>query len=593
MADPESLLAAPVTTEVEEGLRRELRRSAHELAALQAVARIGVEELDTAQLIARLAPQLARLLACERVWIGLTRDDAIHFGHGFADGALTPLDVRCGSGADVAGWVLKNRRPYLGLDPDHDPTVGDAHRVLYPCRSILAVPMLNHQSRVSGVVEFHNRRGPAPFGEHDVAFAQALALQMTVAFERAVLMEGMARWSSALGNLFVMNAAINRTLEPNALLRKLVEHAAGFLGAQAGFAGLLQSDPEPPRLVTDGFWHKQAWHPFTGAWLRDEGLAGWVWSYECPYLTNTYRDDPLADPILVAPFDLRNAVCVPILGANEQVLGFFQVFNKGDGRQPFTWSDVEFLQSLANVAGVAIYNARLLAELEVQRGQFQALSAQYVDLLEEERRRISLELHDEAGQALIGVKLGLQALARKVAQHSPALQADIQEVNQELNGAAQRLQTLASALRPPALDQLGLRAALTALINDFAERAAIDVTIAADFEAEHVEARLPAAVELALYRIVQEALTNVGRHAAAHRVDVVLVVTSTEASVSVTDDGRGFDRQHLTRKTLGLLGMQERATTLGGVVDVASSIGGGTRVSVRIPLSPELGRGSA
>ncbi|MBL8093065.1 MAG: GAF domain-containing sensor histidine kinase [Anaerolineales bacterium] len=592
MPEPQSLIATPVTTEVEENLRRELRRSAHEQAALQAVARIGVDELDTAQLSARLAPQLARLLSSERVLIGLTRDEAVQFAHGFSDGSIVPLDLHYAPGQDVAGWVLKNRRPYLALDPEHDPVVSPAHRSRFACRSILAVPMLNHQSRVSGVVEFHNRRGPSPFSEHDVAFAQALVLQMTVAFERAVLMEGMARWSSALGNLFVMNAAINRALDPEALLRKLVEHAAGFLGAQAGFAGLLRSEPEPARLVANGFWHKQGWRPYAAAWARDEGLAGWVWSYECPYLTNTYRDDPLADARLRADYDLRNAVCVPILGANEQVLGFFQVLNKGDGRQPFTWSDVEFLQSLANVAGVAIYNARLLAELETQRGQFQALSAQYVELLEEERRRISLELHDEAGQALIGVKLALQALARKAGQQNIELQADIQEVNQEVNGAARRLQTLATALRPPALDQLGLKAALSALVNDFAERAGLDAAIAAADERTDHERRLPTAVELALYRIVQEALTNVGRHAAAGRVSVDVMISDARATVTVTDDGQGFDRQHLTRKTLGLLGMQERATTLGGVVDIVSSPGAGTRVIVNIPLASTSGKGS-
>ncbi len=587
MPDQPSLIAVPVTTEAEEALRRELRRTAHELAALQSIARIGVDELDTVQLIARLAPQLAKLLAAERVLIGLTRDEAIHIQHGFSDGALATFDLRFGSGQDPAGWVLKNRRPFASSDPGNDPAVSPAHRSRFSCHSILAVPMLNHQSRVSGVIEFHNHRGPGGFSEHDVMFAQALALQVTVAFERAVLMEGMARWSSALGNLFVMNAAINRALDPLVLLRKLVEHAAGFLGAQAGFAGLLQTEPEPARLVTDGFWHRQAWHPYTGEWVQDKGLAGWVWSYECPYLTNTYADDPLAEPELAEAFDLRNAVCVPILGANERVLGFFQVLNKGEGRQPFTWSDVEFLQSLANVAGVAIYNARLLSEIEAQRGQFQALSAQYVDLLEEERRRISLELHDEAGQALIGVKLGLQALARKVAQQSPDLHEDIQLVNAELNAAARQLQQLASALRPPALDQLGLKAALTALVNDFAVRAGLDVTIKTE-TADDAD-RLPAAVELALYRIVQEALTNVGRHAEARRVDVSLSVTPAHASVTVLDDGRGFDRQHLTRRTLGLLGMQERATTLGGTVDVQSAPGAGTRVLVNIPV---VGKGA-
>jgi signal transduction histidine kinase len=145
------------------------------------------------------------------------------------------------------------------------------------------------------------------------------------------------------------------------------------------------------------------------------------------------------------------------------------------------------------------------------------------------------------------------------------------------------VEELPSSYVPPALDQLGLKAALTALVNDFAVRAGLDVTIKT--EAVDGGDRLPAAVELALYRIVQEALTNVGRHAEARRVDVGLNVTPDHASVTVIDDGRGFDRQHLTRRTLGLLGMQERATTLGGTVDVQSAPGAGTRIVVNIPVS--------
>lgn len=227
-------------------------------------------------------------------------------------------------------------------------------------------------------------------------------------------------------------------------MRRLVENAAGFIGARAGWAGLV----EEQTIRSYSYWHHGRWQPLppSGDPTR---LPGWVFSNQWPYMTNEYPADTMADARLTAVFTIYNAICIPILGADNEVLGFVELHNKQDGRDPFTWSDVTFMTSLANTTAVALQNTRLLNQLETQRAQLQALSAQQMTLLEEERRRIARELHDEAGQALIGIKLGLQLLAHKVPPEIPGLQEEVDRLRRQVNESTAQLKGIAHALRPP------------------------------------------------------------------------------------------------------------------------------------------------
>lgn len=270
-------------------------------------------------------------------------------------------------------------------------------------------------------------------------------------------------------------------------------------------------------------------------------------------------------------------MCVPIKDSSHAVLGFFEL-HRSEQRQPFTWHDAAFLESLANTTAVAIENARLVGALAVKNDEVRALSANHLMRLEGERQHIARELHDEAGQALVGIKLSLQAMAMAVPDSLPAIKEPLAQLRAQVNDATTRLRSLARRLRPPTLDQLGLDAALRQLAQEAGERAGFEVAL--DLEA--LPSRLSPHTETALFRITQEALTNVTNHADASRVEISLGLVDRSLHLRIADDGRGFEPTQAT-SGLGLLGVRERAGMLGGEATVISAVGRGTVVVVAVP----------
>jgi PAS domain S-box-containing protein len=217
---------------------------------------------------------------------------------------------------------------------------------------------------------------------------------------------------------------------------------------------------------------------------------------------------------------------------------------------------------------------RELAELSVQRQQ---LLERLVAATEEERQRVARELHDEMGQHITALKVGLETLDAP----DEAL-ARMKGIVTQLDESVDRL---ALELRPPALDDVGLCGAISSLTEQFSAASGIRVDL-------HVsgadDVRLPEAVETAIYRVLQEALTNVWKHAGARAASVIVERTSEQLQLIVEDDGRGFDVEETlsnvaSRGHLGLLGMRERLTILGGSLDIESEAGHGTTVYVRVP----------
>ncbi|MCB0175541.1 MAG: GAF domain-containing sensor histidine kinase [Anaerolineae bacterium] len=552
-------------------LKQDNLRLSHDLAQLQTIARIIVDEPGQADLLIRLSEHIARLLKTKRVMIGTLVDDAIVFEQMIEDGRPQAANRQFRPGEGLAGRVMINKQPYLGSNTSVDPAAGERY-------AVLAVPILNHQRHLLGVIECHKPPYSLPFTQKDAALVQTIALQMTPGLERALLFGQMERWAGSFENLLTFNANLNGKLEPAILIRRLVEHAAGFLGANAGLAGLVDGE----EIVTDGYWQNGRWRPLDLHWppLETACTPGWVLVNQCPYITDSYRDDTLANYTLLETFGVKNALCVPIMDAREDVLGFVELHNKAGGREPFTWSDAHFLESLANSTAVSIYNAQLLDELETQRSRLRAFAARNLTLLEDERRRIARELHDEAGQVMIGIKLELQVLAQKVAASAPELREEFDRLRRKVNESTAQIKEIGRALRPPVLDQLGLEAALNRFIADFQDRAGLPI----HFEPVGLTARLPQPVETACYRLVQEALTNVVRHAQAEQVWISLTVEDQHLYLSVVDDGCGFAPKEMAHAGLGLLGMQERITMFSGTFTVESAPGAGTTINAVIPV---------
>ncbi len=211
------------------------------------------------------------------------------------------------------------------------------------------------------------------------------------------------------------------------------------------------------------------------------------------------------------------------------------------------------------------------------------------DAEETERGRISRELHDRLGQDLTALKLGLQ-LVKKQGPFTPSVQASISQLEKLADSLMQDIHRLAWELRPAALDDFGLEMALRRYASEWSEQNGV----AADFHCHGMEThRLPTELETTLYRITQEALTNVLRHAKAQRVSVLLERRPDHIRLIVEDDGRGFDAQAALKAPgahgrLGLLGMHERVILANGTIEIESTPGAGTTVFVRIPLESKM-----
>jgi two-component system, NarL family, sensor histidine kinase UhpB len=232
------------------------------------------------------------------------------------------------------------------------------------------------------------------------------------------------------------------------------------------------------------------------------------------------------------------------------------------------------------------FNATL-DELARDRAELRSLASQVIRAQEDERRRIARELHDDTAQVLFAQLLRLTTLKASPDPTVNSMASTLEEMTVE---ALEGVRRLALELRPPALDDLGLTAALAELAQRFAEQLQIQI----DFQARGLRGRLPAEVELVLYRVAQEALTNVAKHAGAGRVWLDVDRNGEDVTISIRDDGCGFDRATTVASDgrglgLGIFGMEERVALVGGRFRIWSRPSGGTEVFAFIPLSGDGG----
>jgi signal transduction histidine kinase len=267
----------------------------------------------------------------------------------------------------------------------------------------------------------------------------------------------------------------------------------------------------------------------------------------------------------------------PLLFSNR-LIGTLRLLSK----QPdfFTPDNHVLMQSYANLAAVAIQNSLLFDEIRRSNRQLHGLTQRLMKAQEEERLNLSRELHDESGQLLAALTVQLGLLERSVDQPG-ALRLRLDELKNTANTIQDNLHKLAVNLRPASLDHLGLVTTLRQTIAEFNRQYDLPV----DFEAVGMEGRrLPIETETALFRIVQESLTNVILHAQATRVDVLLSLHNQSVVTIVEDDGVGFmDSSPGLEQHLGLFGMRERIEMLGGTFTIESSPGKGTTVKAEVP----------
>jgi signal transduction histidine kinase len=274
--------------------------------------------------------------------------------------------------------------------------------------------------------------------------------------------------------------------------------------------------------------------------------------------------------------DHAYAAALPVVQGGE-VRGAMLIV--GDTRDPFAALDESFLKALGQQVGAALENADLDRRLRRRTEELEWLSGRMVAQHEDERRRLSLELHDETAQVFSAVKLQLGIVREEVAPPQAERLGRVMELVDE--GMAS-IRSVTEALRPSLLDDLGLLPALRALVTDFESRTGIT----ARFTGPDALPALAEGAELAVFRAVQEGLSNVARHAEAERVAVQVSQPGTELEIVIEDDGRGLTApEGAADERMGLAGMRERLAAWGGGMTIASMVGGGTRLQLSLPLT--------
>lgn len=247
----------------------------------------------------------------------------------------------------------------------------------------------------------------------------------------------------------------------------------------------------------------------------------------------------------------------------------------------FNHEHLQWTEALANQAAVAIHNALLFERVRDGRERLQNLSRGLVEIQETERRNIARELHDQASQVLTMLKLGLGNL-EKEAEMAQSVRMRVAELKKMTDEVLEDIHRIAINLRPASLDHLGLIPALDQMIKLFSQDAKLSIKFKTIGYSE--ENRLPQETEITLFRIVQEALTNVIRHAGASHVDVIFERRADQLLLIIEDDGKGFDPEETkSSEQLGLFGMQERAEMLHGTLTVESIPHRGTTLVVEVP----------
>lgn len=278
---------------------------------------------------------------------------------------------------------------------------------------------------------------------------------------------------------------------------------------------------------------------------------------------------------------IRSWMGVP-LRVKDNAIGLFSI----DKSSPnfFTEKHAQLASALSKHAALILDNALLFAQLQEAHTQLRALSVKIIEAQEKERKKIAIELHDHAGQALLALRAELQVLRYNLVKSPEKVQQQIDYLDQIVLDLNKDLEQLAYDLRPPTLNALGLVSALKQYIADFGKR----MDIQADFTHDTDIPRLSEAIELVCYRTVQEALTNFAKHAQADHVEVTLNYFRDTIYLVVKDNGVGFKNQETNgRRGFGLMGINERLADIQGDLVVHSQPEEGTELVVTIPANSE------
>ncbi|HEY7693477.1 MAG TPA: GAF domain-containing sensor histidine kinase [Gaiellaceae bacterium] len=477
-------------------------------------------------------------------------------------------------GRGILGVLIRESRALRLHDLTADPRSVGIPPNHPPMRTFLGVPIML-RGVAYGNLYLTEKEGGEDFTAEDEELVTLLAAQAAVAIENARLYESATEWSQQLESLHEVVRSLIEETDLEDLLQLVCRKVRELIGARLALIALPTQEGDLRVAAVDAVGEAEV--PGLGHRLSREGSkSGRVLERRQSARVDSVLDDPEVDQDEARRMGVRTGLFVPLV-ARGRAIGIVAVHDKVGAQARFSDGDLRLAEIFAARAAVAVDLSERVARDTVRR---------VVEAQELERRRLARELHDETGQALTSILLGLKAI-RAAPNDAAAEQAEA-DVRDLVVQALQDVRALAVDLRPSALDDFGLVPALERLAGTFEERSGIHTVV----ESTLRDGRLPAEAETVLYRLVQEALTNVAKHADATRVSILLTRRAGGVSAVVEDDGRGFEAGETREDALGLVGMRERLALLDGTLTVESVPGKGTALVAYVPVSAS-GEGSS
>ncbi len=402
--------------------------------------------------------------------------------------------------------------------------------------------------------------------------AEAFSVMMT---DLAARERHLKARQSELEALRQVSLQLTSTLDPDQVLDTVAASALTLVGATE--VHIFVGDTSGDNLeFAASAWRNETAHP-PSRQPRANGLVAKAARTGQPQVVNHADAHPLFDTPEARSWGIKAAAAFP-LKLGDQSLGVFNI--TFDDRRTFAEDDLRILSLLADQAVIALENARLYKSLADRETRLHTLAQKLAHVQEGERRLVGLDLHDGLTQLLLSANMHLNTLAALSDGLEDQTRAELALARARLHEAIEEARRVVSELRPAALEEFGLVGGLRQYVTEMAQTEDWKV----EFIAEPAQIELDPAIESAIFRITQEALTNARKYAGTSQIRVSLLATETDLTLIVQDWGRGFNPATVSEERLGLVGMRERAALLGGECRIESQPGQGVQVWIRVPI---------
>ncbi|MBI3125407.1 MAG: PAS domain S-box protein [Ignavibacteriales bacterium] len=395
------------------------------------------------------------------------------------------------------------------------------------------------------------------------------------------------KYEETINTLLRIGERLYSSLEINQILDSLVTESIHLASAESGFACIKNED----EFVIGRYYHKDHWEYYDKKYRVEDKILKQFGSNREPILANEQANQENIDQELVNRYSVRQAISTPLFGSNGELMGFFEIHNK-KGNKGFTKDDINLLTAVARNASISIaksLNYEQLRKAETQlrnsESELRSLAAQIQYARETERQHIAREVHDELGQLFTGINLNISLLTEMIEQNQePSVSEIIDElhsVQQFVNKGIQTVRDISGSLRSYVLDHLGLIPAVQEYCREI-ERMS---NVTCNFKSEVESFNFNDEKNVALFRIIQEAITNVLRHAEATVINVMISQREGSLEIGITDNGKGMpESKEAITNSMGILGMKERAIFLKGKLKIDSVTNEGTKIHLSIPV---------